>query len=389
MLRAAGVPYWRLSSVYFFYFALLGAWLPFWNLYLADRGFDADTIGLLSAITMGTKIIAPTLWSWIAEKFHAHIVFIRLGSALTLASVLLVLLEPSSTLMILVVFVYSFFWNAVLPQFEAVTVEHLGKHTNHYSKIRLWGSVGFIAAVLALGWVFDGLNIRYLPWFFIAILVCLTLSSLILTSPASMHDKAPSGTSIRALFRCKVLWAFMAAMMFQQLSHGPYYAFFSMHLEVFGYSTLAIGVLWALGVVAEIIIFMLMYKLMPAFGVKRLLEIALALSVVRWVLIAYLPEYWWVMAFAQVLHAASFGVCHAATVEYIRKHFKVAQAMGQSLYSAVSFGLGGAIGALVSGWIWHWGSHWVFVLSAIASLFAVVLVIMFYPEAPDEERSLG
>ena len=387
MLRAAGVPYWRLSSVYFFYFALLGAWLPFWNLYLADRGFDADTIGLLSAITMGTKVIAPALWSWLAEKLRRHILFIQLGSALTLATVLLVLLEPTSTQMVAVVFIYSFFWNAVLPQFEAVTVEHLGEHTDRYSEIRLWGSVGFIVAVLILGWVFDWLAITYLPWFFVAILVALTVSSFSITEPASWHGQEPSVISIKELFRCRILWAFMAAMFFQQLSHGPYYAFFSLHLETFDYSKFVIGLLWALGVVAEIVLFMVMARLLPMFGLKSLLVVALLLSVLRWVLIAYLAHSWPVMIFAQILHAASFGVCHAAAVDYIRQHFSAAPALGQAVYNGVSFGLGGAIGALLSGWIWHLGGHWVFVLSALASLFAVILVIMFYSEASVAEQS--
>jgi MFS family permease len=139
--------YWRLSSFYFCYFALLGAWAPFWGPYLQDQGFNSVDIGYLAAIIYITKVFSPSIWSYLADKTGQHLHIVRLGSLLAFFCFLFIFLGSSFWLLALVVTAYSFFWNAVLAQFEVITITHLAGRYHSYSRIRLWGSIGFIAAV--------------------------------------------------------------------------------------------------------------------------------------------------------------------------------------------------------------------------------------------------
>ncbi|HEY3698172.1 MAG TPA: MFS transporter, partial [Spongiibacteraceae bacterium] len=116
----AAIPYWRLSSFYFFYFARLGAWLPFWPLYLRELGYSAAAIGVLSGILQGTKIIAPNIWGWLADRSGQRARIIRAGAFAATAIFSIIFWRRDFTALILIVAGYSFFWNAVLAQFEVL-----------------------------------------------------------------------------------------------------------------------------------------------------------------------------------------------------------------------------------------------------------------------------
>ncbi|MDH3934930.1 MAG: MFS transporter, partial [Gammaproteobacteria bacterium] len=143
--------YWRLSGFYLFYFASLGALLPYWSLYLKSLDFSITEIGQLMAILMATKIVAPNVWGWIADHTGQRMAIIRVASLLSIITFAGVLVSDAFWWLVLVLVLFSFFWNATLPQFEATTMSHLGGEMHRYSGIRLWGSVGFIVAVAGLG----------------------------------------------------------------------------------------------------------------------------------------------------------------------------------------------------------------------------------------------
>ena len=145
------IPYARLSSFYFIYFAALGVFVPYWTVYLADvKGFSALQIGEIMALFMGTKVLAPLVWGWLVDHHGQRLRWIQLASFLTILCFALVYQATSFLDYLLLVAGFGFFWNAPLPQFEALTLNHLGLHVKRYSAIRLWGSIGFILAVISL-----------------------------------------------------------------------------------------------------------------------------------------------------------------------------------------------------------------------------------------------
>lgn len=373
----ARVPYWRMSGVYFSYFALVGVLVPFLSLYLQALGYSGYDIGLLTATLMVTRMLAPNLWGWLADRRGQRMGWVRLGNLLAFVSFLGIFISTEFYWLMWVLFSFSFFWNAVLPQFEVVTLSHLAPHTGRYSLVRQWGSLGFFVAVVCLGYWFEGERILTLPIIAAACLLVIWLSSL-------KVPEAPDLRSSNQLVPLKgrllkpAVWLFLLIAFLLQVSHGPYYTFFSMYLSSVGYSASFTGWLWALSVVAEIGLFLTMHRLIARFDLAGLLVIGVALTALRWAGIAFFADHIAVLIIAQVLHAASFGLTHALAIEWIRRHFTGADGQGQALYSAVCFGAGGALGAWMSGALWEQSPSGTFVMAAIAALVAWVLSLWLY-----------
>jgi PPP family 3-phenylpropionic acid transporter len=352
MPRHGQVPYWRLSGFYLFYFATLGAMLPYWSLYLRSVGFDAVEIGELVAILVATKIVAPNVWGWIADHRGSRMGIIRLACLLACIAFAGVLFASSFFWLALVMVVFGFFWNAALPQIEATTLTHLGDSVHAYTNIRVWGSIGFIVSVWALGLIFDRYSVGLLPKFVVALMGLIWLASLLVPEEAVGHPPLSHEPLRSVLVRPQVL-ALLAVCFLMQASHGPYYAFYSIYLADQGYSPTVIGKLWALGVLAEVGVFLAMYRLLRLWSLRTLLLVSLALATLRWLLIGFYVDSLLVLTVAQLLHAATFGVYHAVAIQFIHRYFVGRhQGRGQALYSSVSFGAGLAVGSLASGFTW-------------------------------------
>lgn len=365
------MPYWRLSGFYLFYFAILGTLVPYWGLYLKDLGYSAAEIGELVAILMATKIVAPNIWGWIADHSGRSMRIVRLACLLAGISFAAVFVVAGYWWLALVMLVFSFFWNAALPQFEVTTLNYLGTDTHRYSSIRLWGSIGFIITVAGMGPVLDRYGTELVPVVLLLLFGLVWLNSLVVPEQAAAHaplNPEPIGKILR---RPEVL-SLLALCFLLQASHGPYYTFFSIYLEDYGYSRSVIGQLWALGVIAEIVVFLVMHRWMPRFGARRLMLATVLLTSLRWLLVALFPAQGWIIALSQTLHAFSFGVYHAVAIHLFHGLFKGRhQGRGQALYSSISFGAGGAFGSLLSGYLWVGvGAQWTYVLAAFMSAVA-------------------
>ncbi|WP_018862735.1 MULTISPECIES: MFS transporter [unclassified Thioalkalivibrio] len=347
------IPSARLSTVYFFYFASLGAFMPFWGPYLAEAGFSGSQIGELMAIVLATKIIAPNVWGWLADRAGAHMPITRWGAFGGVVAFAGVLLYTGYWWLAVVMAAFSFFWNAILPQFEATTMRTLGRDAHRYALVRLWGSVGFIVAVALLGWAFDHIDIAWLPWIVLGIFAALWLATLWVREPVRDMEQDNNVPALVAVLKRPEVIALFLACFFMQASHGPYYAFFTLYLEEAGFSRAVAGQLWALGVAAEVVLFLLMPKLILRFGAWFLVSVALVLTTLRWGLLAAIPDSLPMLLFIQALHAASYGVYHAAAISLIHYFFPGRlQGRGQALYSSLAFGMGGAAGSLVAGYLW-------------------------------------
>jgi MFS transporter, PPP family, 3-phenylpropionic acid transporter len=345
------VPYWRLSGFYLFYFASLGALVPYWSLYLKSLGFSSLEIGELMALLMVTKVIAPNVWGWLADHTGRRMRVVRIGSFLSMVLFLGVFWTDTYWRLALVMFGFSFFWNAVLPQFESVTLVHLAERSNRYSMIRLWGSVGFIFSVAALGPLLEYFGPQLLPPVLLGIYISIFLSSLLVPERVEQphHDSAPLGD----LLRKPAVIALIFACFLLQASHGPYYTFYTIYLEEHGYSRTLIGQLWALGVIAEVMLFLVMHRLEPRIGLRRLFLVALFLTGSRWLMIGFFPDSMLLLLLAQLLHAASFGIFHAVAVALFHCYFRGRHhGKGQAIYGSLGFGAGGAFGSYYAGAMW-------------------------------------
>jgi PPP family 3-phenylpropionic acid transporter len=367
----------RLAGWYFFYFAFVGAFAPFFTLYLQDIGQSAWEIAVLMSVPQVMRLLAPNLWGWLADHLGRRAGVVQLaalGSALSFCGFFFTHdFLPLVALMALV----WFFWSAALPLVEAMTLDRLAGRTERYGRVRLWGSVGFIVSVMGLGALLDHLPLVTVLW------GCLLILASVLASAMSLEDTkvGAGGTALpvgERLRRPEVL-ALLAACFLMSVAHGPLYVFFSIHLVEHGYDKMAIGLYWSLGVVAEILVFMTMPRLLQRFSLRRILLASFALAIVRFLLIGWAADQAMLLLLAQVFHGATFGAFHAGSMAVLIRWFEPAQqARAQGVYGSISFGAGGLAGGLMSGMAWDsLGSGMTYTLSALFAASGLVLVYRY------------
>lgn len=373
----------RLSLFYLVFFALLGLILPYWAPYLSSIGMDATEIGWLLGIFHFSRIYAPNIWGQIADRTGRRIGILRLGA---IAGFLVICWLPwldTFWSLALIVLCFSFFWNAILPQFEVITLQHLAGKGELYGKIRLWGSVGFILAVLIGAELYVGAGVSGLPWGMLTVMLGIAAVTFIVPAPPHPRRDGETGQghqhgSVWAVLREPLVIQFMAMVFFAQMAHGPYNGFFTLLLQEKGYDATTIGLMWCLGVVAEIILFAILHNIWKRFSVIHVLMFSMLLSVLRWILLAEFADQLVVLLFAQLLHAASFAVLHATGIRWVQSLFPAnAQGRGQALHASFGWGLGGVLGSIAAGYLWyHFGSSLTFWVAALASLSAFLLLIV-------------
>jgi MFS transporter, PPP family, 3-phenylpropionic acid transporter len=345
-------PTFRLAAFYLLYFTALGALVPYWGPYLKHLGFSPVEIGELVAVFMATRIAAPLLAGWLSDRYGRRMVLVRLttlGSCVAFAGVLG---GQSYAWLALVSGLFSFCRAATLPPYEATVLNHLGRQAERYGRLRVWGSVGFILGVVALGWLLERYGEPLLPPVVLGIFVAVALLSMTIPGHPGRPTTGESPRLMQVLLRPDVLGLFAVSVL-MVASHGPYYTFITIHLENNGYSKSQIGPLWGLGVLAEVGMFLVTGRLLQRFSARALMVASLALTAARWVLIALFVNNLAVLLFAQTLHAFSFGLFHAVNIHVIHRRFTgPLQARGQALYAAISHGLGGALGSLAAGYAW-------------------------------------
>jgi MFS transporter, PPP family, 3-phenylpropionic acid transporter len=370
------VPYWRLSRFYLFYYAVLGATIPYWSLFLKEAGFTVQAIGWLTAVMAGTRIISPNIWGWVADRTQQRVKIIQVGAFLGFAFCFGLFFARSFFWMALVTISFSFFWNAILAQFEVLTLEHLHDKRSTYSHVRLWGSIGFILAVMGLGLIFDYISVINLPFFMVVFLGLVWFSTLRVKERqfTHVHNDKPGLCSI---LKHPAVIALFVVYFLLQVAHGPYYTFFSIYLENIAYSRTVIGQLWALGVVAEVLLLLCMHRLIGRFTLRHIMLFGLLMTTLRWLMIAFMADHLGALLLAQCLHAFSFGALHAAGIEVVQRLFAGGhEGQGQALYIAVGFGAGNAVGAGLSGYLWSSpGPSMSYAIAA--GISAVAMVIAF------------
>jgi PPP family 3-phenylpropionic acid transporter len=369
------LPYWRLSAYYFFYFAFIGAFSPYFSLYLKSLEFSAWDIGVLMSLMQVMRLLAPNLWGWLADRLGAKTPIVRGAAIMSIVGFSSFFLTQAFAGIFAGMVLLAFFWSASLPLVEALTFCHLGRRASRYGAIRLWGSVGFVVAVLGLGALLDRMPPAATLWVSLLLLGGILACAMLLPEKREERHEADR-FPISDILRRREVKALFAACFFMSAAHGALYVFYSIHLVDQGYSKLLVGLLWTLGVVAEIVVFMFMPRLLYRFPLRAILLFSFGCAVVRFLMIGWGVEWLSVMVLAQLLHAATFGAYHATSIAAVNRWFAGRhQARGQALYGSVSFGAGGMLGGLVSGWAWDAiGPSLTFSLGALFALAGLAFI---------------
>jgi PPP family 3-phenylpropionic acid transporter len=376
----------RLAAWYFFYFAFVGAFAPYFTLYLQDLGLSAWEIGVLMSVPQVMRLVAPNVWGWLADHLGRRAAIVRLAALCSTLGFAGFFFTRDYWAMFGAMTLVWFFWSAALPLVEAITLDHLHGQPDRYGSIRVWGSVGFIVSVLGVGVLLDFLPIAALLW------VCVIILASVLASALPLRDtKVGAGGTVAPLgdlLRRPVVIALLAACFFMSVAHGPLYVFFSIHLVEHGYDKMAVGMFWSLGVFAEIGVFMVMPRLMRRVSLRDILLASFALAVLRFLLIGWAADSVVLLLFAQLMHGATFGAYHAGAMAALTRWFAPAQqARIQGLYGSISFGAGGMIGGLISGEAWgSLGPGITYSLAALCAACGWLLVWRGLPSAAMDTR---
>jgi MFS transporter, PPP family, 3-phenylpropionic acid transporter len=352
----------RLSAFYFAFFAHVGAYVAYFPLYLAGRGLNPAEIAWVLALPPLARTFAPPAWGWLADASGAHRGIVVFSCAVIAVSFALV---PFTRQLALLIALMALLSAGAVPIVEAITLGSLAGQPGRYGPIRLWGSIGFMAVVLAGGVWLDYQPLSTLP----TLLVGFMLAALVvaLAFPPGRRQAEPQKPVLRFSPQARAL---LAAGFWNAVAHGALYAFLSLHLEALGYSATAIGMLWTLGVAAEIVVFIYLPHIFRHLSLSTILVASLAAGAVRFAMIGWAAGLVAIVLVAQVLHGATFGSFHAAAVAAVHRVFpEGAQARGQTLFSGVSYGAGAAAGLAASGWAWQLGgAALAFSVAALAAL---------------------
>lgn len=370
-----------LGLTYFLYFGHVGVIVPYLGVFLDGRGFTSQQIGELFAIGTLARILGPNLWSYLADKVGKGLLMLRVGALLTCLSSGLAYLGNDYWLITASLAGVMMFASAILPQIEVVTMDCVQGDPQRYSRLRMWGSMGFIVFTIVIGAILDVTSSEMVLYGTTAILLAVFFSTLAIRSvhhDVHLSTVTDSSNEWRKALSLPFI-CFIVSAGLLQMSMGPFYGFFALYSAELGYTGTQTGIFLALGVVAEIGIFLVAGKLIQRFGIKWLIIISMWLTSIRWLMLAYTPDTWWLLSLSQLLHAFSFGVTHAASVSFIHRFFaKRFHSQGQALYVSLAFGFGGAVGNYGAGLLWLDGDGAVmaFVSAALAAMLGGV-VMMF------------
>lgn len=356
-----------MSAVYFCYFSFVGLFAPYFGLFLQSAGQGAFEIGVLLSLMALARVVAPHGWALLADRMGRRLRLLRVTLALSALCAAGFLAAEGFWALFFVVLALGMVSSASMPLIEAVTLARLDGHMSRYGAIRVWGSVGFVLAVLGGGWALDRIPIGVLPWLFVAAILATLAATATIVEARVPPSRQPAPLS--PVVRRREVAALLLGCFLMCVAHGPLYSFFSIYADQAGYDKTTIGVLWTVGVVAEIAVFATLPRWLSRVTVERVLALSFAAAVLRFLVIAWGIEHVALVALAQVLHGATFGSYHIAALAIVQRWFEGARLVrGQALYTALSYGAGGFVGSVASGALWdRVGPAWTFTAGAAAA----------------------
>jgi MFS transporter, PPP family, 3-phenylpropionic acid transporter len=379
------------------YFAVVGVLSPYLGLYMDAIGLNASQIALLLALPQITRVFAPPFWGWLADRYSRPDLILKFSAFAMMLSAIGLLWSGGSVAAISVALLAFYLFSAAqMPLVEAYAIGVSQGHAGLYGDMRVWGSIGFVLAVVACGPFLDWAGRTTLPWVVAAISAVLFLSCL--GYKAAPSTKAlGSASPILDVLKQRQVSMLLASCTLHVFAHSALYGFLSLFLAKQGFSGAAIGALWAIGVITEIIWFKFQQRFFNHYSSHSVLIFCTAVAAVRFALLGALDgsgTVWWAIfavSLLQASHAFTFAAHHTAIMNKMHEWFNQnQQSRAQAFFVASVYGAGGATGTFAAGWLWaSIGPAWAFYGAAIASTVALLLAYCAPSDAlPKDTRAM-
>lgn len=363
----------RFAFFYAAVFVALGVYIPFWPLWLETHGLDAEQIGLLLALSAWIKIASTPFAGQLADRSARPRTILSLLALIALSAFAVFLIVRDFWAVLAVQLLAAAGFQALIPLGESQAMSAVTKAGIDYGRVRLWGSLAFIAGNLAAGALIAAHGADWVLWLILAALSVTVIATFALPAGSAAHDGAAPRAALGSLLGNRPFLLFLLTVSFLQASHAVYYGFSALHWQAAGHSTATIGWLWAEGVMAEVLLFIAGAGLVRRFGPLGLVSLAAVGGLVRWSVLAATTELW-ALAAVQPLHALTFGAAHLGAMHFIARNAPPGlSATAQSLYAALSGGLALGLAMFAAGYLYAaWqGSAYI----AMAGLSAVGLLL--------------
>ena len=359
-----------LSLFYYFYFSIVGIYIIFLPKILNEVGYDASEIGIIFAMAPLVRFILPFMFM---RGLTLNATIFKIALAIIVASLgsFYFSLHHFNALVVSNIFL-GLGMSLVLPFIEVISLHTIGKE--RYGKVRLFGSLGFIAVALVL--------VKFLSSAYVALDFLLFLGILTLIVSYKVLQYAPDASYVKE----KVLkndinifkeWRLWGGLVLVQMSFGSFYNFFTIYETDHGVSLDMTIYLWSFGVLIEVVMFFFQGALLEGSLLKILRFTALA-TLLRWFLVFLFPQNLLILFFSQALHALSFALFHTAAISYLFGRYKH-KSLSQQFFSGVTYGFGGLSGALIAGYVYEYFPRYLFLTSSLMALGAFWL-FMFVRE---------
>ncbi|QXW40814.1 3-phenylpropionate MFS transporter [Klebsiella grimontii] len=361
-----------LALSYFTYFFSYGIFLPFWSVWLSGLGLTPETIGMLLGAGLVSRFLGSLLIAPRVSDPSRLISSLRILALLTLLFALAFWIGHQVAWLMVIIVGFNLFFSPLVPLTDALANTWQKQITMDYGRVRLWGSIAFV-----IGSALTGKLVSLYDYRMILVMLSIGIASMLigmLLKPSvqpqgeSRHQEAAGLSAWLKLVRQS--WRFLACVCLLQGAHAAYYGFSAIYWQEAGYSASAVGYLWSLGVVAEVVIFALSKKVFRRFSARDLLLLSAACGVIRWTLMGWTTALPWLIV-AQILHCGTFTVCHLAAMRYIAARQGSEVIRLQAVYSAVAMGGSIAVMTVFAGFLYqhlHQGVFWVMALVALPAL---------------------
>lgn len=366
----------RIVLVYIGLFGATGILLPYLPPYLKGLGFTGTEIAVVGALPAALQIGAPLLFGFAADRTRRPVWILRIAAAGAAVAFSPMLLVHGFVAVALVMAGYAVFSTTISPLSDTVAVVEARRLGTDYARLRLWGSIAFIATSYAFGaWLSGAGHARDVVPFGLALLVVTALATFALR-PGVPAPKVPHLAEARALMRRPALLWFLAAAMLHWAALGPFHVLFAIHLADLGVDPRSTGAGLAIAVAAEVVVMWSFRRIRQWLPLYPLLALAFVSSALRWFLTARLDG-GVLLAAVQAIHGLSFGAFFVASIAHLERTVpEHLRATGRTLFGAVGFGIGGVIGILGAGMLYDaGGGRLAFEVAAVVDLLAPLCLL--------------
>jgi PPP family 3-phenylpropionic acid transporter len=347
------VPFAALSASYFAHIGFFNPYLPLW---LKDLGFGLFAISLLTSVQAATRLFAPYVWGMISDHTGERVKLLRYSATVAFVVSLALMFHLAPWTLGAVLFVMFTHTSSMMPMSEAA-MAHLvtsqgGFDARRYGRVRLWGSVGFLATVFAAGSWFEVFGMTHFPAWTAITMAAVLVSVWRLPDVKEGAHRHEEAVPVWPVLRQPAIYWFFISLFFHVLAHIGVYVYLSLYLDELGYSKTLIGLMWAVGVVVEIAWFYSQGRWLPRWPLPTWLVICAGAMAVRMAITAGGGDVLLLVILAQTLHGLTFAAHHTVCVSILSLHFPGRlRGRGQALFTVIGYGLTGVLGGLAGGWI--------------------------------------